>query len=261
MALFRRRGVLAAILTLLNSTAIAAAACPSELGPEVRVARVIDGETVALDDGAEVRLVNIVPSEGRGEAARGALRQLLAAGGRAQLALSGRERDRRGRWLAQLYLLRGGGRLWVQGDLIGRGVARAYSLADTRACMRELQALEARARANRLGLWSDPETAVLPAWQTRAILRRRNAFAIVEGRVHTVAATRKWTFINFEADWRRDFTIAIAAADRRLFDGSDVRLDGIEGMRLRVRGWVESWNGPVIKATHPEQIETLSAGR
>jgi hypothetical protein len=26
---------------------------------------------------------------------------------------------------------------------------------------------------------------------------------------------------------------------------------------VRVRGWIERWNGPVIKATHPEQIEIL----
>jgi hypothetical protein len=25
-----------------------------------------------------------------------------------------------------------------------------------------------------------------------------------------------------------------------------------------VRGWIERWNGPVIKATHPEQIEVLA---
>lgn len=35
-------------------------------------------------------------------------------------------------------------------------------------------------------------------------------------------------------------------------------LDILEGKDVRLRGWIELWNGPVIKATHPEQIEVLA---
>ena len=31
----------------------------------------------------------------------------------------------------------------------------------------------------------------------------------------------------------------------------------MEGKRIRVRGWLRSYNGPVIDVTHPEQIELL----
>ena len=31
----------------------------------------------------------------------------------------------------------------------------------------------------------------------------------------------------------------------------------LEGKRIRVRGWLRSWNGPQIEASHPEQIELL----
>ena len=34
-------------------------------------------------------------------------------------------------------------------------------------------------------------------------------------------------------------------------------LEELEGKEVRVRGWIEWWNGTVIKATHPEQIEIL----
>lgn len=30
-----------------------------------------------------------------------------------------------------------------------------------------------------------------------------------------------------------------------------------KGHILRVRGWLKSFNGPMIEATHPEQIEVL----
>lgn len=51
--------------------------------------------------------------------------------------------------------------------------------------------------------------------------------------------------------------MAVRAGDRRKFAGSDVDLAMLEGKVIRVRGWVELWNGPVIKVTHPEQIELL----
>lgn len=61
--------------------------------------------------------------------------------------------------------------------------------------------------------------------------------------------------MNFAEDWRRDFTIAIARKDLAAFETLD--LERLAGSRVRVRGWVEWWNGPVIKATHLEQIEVL----
>jgi hypothetical protein len=41
--------------------------------------------------------------------------------------------------------------------------------------------------------------------------------------------------------------VAVRAGDRRKFAGSDVDLAMLEGKVIRVRGWVELWNGPVIK--------------
>jgi hypothetical protein len=156
-------------------------------------------------------------------------------------------------------IARGDARLWVQAELVRRGLARVYSLPDTSACVRQLEALEETARTQELGLWRDPKTAIAPAWQTRRLTAHRNEFVIVEGSVRAVAATRNWTFLNFGSNWRKDFTVAIASSDRRRFDGSDIALDALEGAQVRVRGWIERWNGPVIKATHPEQIEVLEA--
>ncbi len=66
-----------------------------------------------------------------------------------------------------------------------------------------------------------------------------------------------WYYINFTADWRSDFTIVVAARARRLFRVAGLDLAGLEGRRIRVRGWVKSYNGPMIEATHPEQIEVI----
>jgi micrococcal nuclease len=73
-----------------------------------------------------------------------------------------------------------------------------------------------------------------------------------------VGEGRKWLYVNFAEDWRHDFTIDIARKDLAAFESSGVDLERLAGKRVRVRGWVEWWNGPMIKATHPEQIEVLA---
>jgi PAS domain-containing protein len=49
--------------------------------------------------------------------------------------------------LAQVYVVRGATKVWVEGALITQGLARVYSLADTRACVPELLAREGETRA------------------------------------------------------------------------------------------------------------------
>jgi hypothetical protein len=68
---------------------------------------------------------------------------------------------------------------------------------------------------------------------------------------------RKRTYLNFGADWRSDFTITIAPKDRRLFEADGIDPLIYQGKRVRVRGWLKSYNGPLIDATHPEQIEVI----
>ena len=64
-------------------------------------------------------------------------------------------------------------------------------------------------------------------------------------------------YLNFGPDYRTDFTIAIARRDLKLF-GRDFDGKALEGKTLRVRGWLKSVNGPMIEATHPEQIEMVN---
>ncbi len=223
-----------------------------------RVARILDGDTLALADGALVRLVGIrapkPPPEGPAggrwpEAARDALAALVR--GRAvRLGYGGRREDRHGRILAHLFRDDG---LWVQGALLARGLARVYSFRDNRALVREMLAIEAEARAAGRGIWSDPAYAV------RAPGPRlpRERFLIVEGRVRRAVERRGHLYLDFGDDWRRDFTVHIAPRDRASFRAAGLDGRALEGRTIRVRGWVKWRNGPMIDATHPEQIEPI----
>ena len=143
---------------------------------------------------------------------------------------------------------------WIQGALLAEGLARVHSLVDDRAMVAEMLVIERRARAARLGIWSQPRYRVRPASEADAGLR---SFQLVEGRVKAAAVVRGRGYLNFGDDWREDFTVSIGPRDRRRFEAEGIAIEDYEGRLVRVRGWVDSFNGPMIEATHPEQIEVL----
>ena len=89
-----------------------------------------------------------------------------------------------------------------------------------------------------------------------------DSFQLVEGTIVTAALVRGRHYLNFGENYREDFTVTFAPRNRRMF-AADLVARGLEdialltGRRVRVRGWIKSYNGPMIEATHPEQIEWL----
>ena len=230
---------------------------------EARVVEVIDGNTVLLDDGETVRLAGIqTPRLGQGgtgsedrplaQEARRALAGLVE-GRRVGLAFgSAPRRDRHGRLRA--HLVRSDDGTWIQGVLLAAGLARVHSLVDDRAAVAAMFVHERRARAGRSGLWAEPRYRVRAAAEAGEGLR---TFQLVEGRVRAAAVVRGRGYLNFGEDWREDFTVSIAPRDRKRFEAEGIAIQDYEGRLVRVRGWIESFNGPMIEATHPEQIEII----
>jgi endonuclease YncB( thermonuclease family) len=227
----------------------------------VRVTQIVDGDTVVLADGRQVRLVGIQapklplgrkgfepwPLAGEAKAALGR----LALGRELRLGFGGRRQDRHGRILAHLYDQDG---LWIQGALLERGLARVYSFADNRALVAQMLARERQARGERLGIWGQAFYGIRDAQE---VWNHIGSFQLVEGRVREAAKVKGRVYLNYGADWRRDFTVTLAPAVRRRFEAEGIDPLTYGGRRLRVRGWVESYNGPMIEITHPEQIELL----
>lgn len=239
---------------------------PAALAVEetARVTAVVDGDTVVLEDGRQVRLVGIQAPKlplGRpgftawpgAEAARRHLAGLVAGHtvGLARAA-DGNPRDRHGRTLA--HLVAPGG-VWVQGTLLAAGQARVYTFPDNRAAAAEMLSLEARARAGRRGIWADPFYAVRTPGTAADHL---DTFQLVEGRVIDAARVNGRVYLNFGADWRDDFTATIAPEDRDAFDTAPFDPLDLAGQRVRVRGWLYWYNGPALDLTHPEQLERLA---
>jgi len=246
----------------------ARAACNLEDAGKATIVEVLNTESLLLEDGRAIRLVGALAprTEARWAQAMGLEDKILGAleerllGEKVVLKLGARERDRYGRLLAHVFTGDGEERVWVQKALIRDGLAMAYSFEDNRACVRELQSDERAAREAGAGFWDQGVFRVRDAGDIDSLDGLVYSFQIVEGRVQDVAESRGRIYVNFGKDWRTDFTATIAPSDRSRFEGSGVDPRGLDGQTIRVRGWLERRNGPMIDVTHPEQIETIGSG-
>jgi hypothetical protein len=204
------------LATLLATEARACDLPPPETGTveTASVAAVLDGETLKLADGRTVKLIGAkapaAPLGWRGddpwpfvEEAKEAL-EALASAKAIELRFGGSRTDRHGYLLAQAFIVTGASRLWLQEELVARG--------------------------------------------------------LIEGTVLNVCEGNARVYLNFAPDWRSDFTISIARKDAASFAAAGLDPQTLAGKRLRVRGWLAWRNGPMIEATHPDQIELLPAG-
>jgi micrococcal nuclease len=268
------------VAAVLISLRGARADCGGEEGGGGTVVEILNAETLLLDDARAVRLIGALPPRfATGFASHGgtaldprpelrAVAARLALGKRVRLIFGGTRTDRYGRLLAQVHVETEGQPVWLQGALVEEGLALAYSFSDNRACQRELLKREAAARALPAGYWRTGLFRLRAAADTRLLLGLTNTYQIVEGRVTSAVDMGGRVYLNFGPNYRDDFTVSIDKRDRGVFVGAEgglaaiagrgkdgPALDALKGRRLRARGWIESFNGPMISVTHPEQIE------
>ncbi|MCE9507595.1 MAG: thermonuclease family protein [Alphaproteobacteria bacterium] len=141
--------------------------------------------------------------------------------------------------------------VWVQSGLISKGLAW---VSGNGGDMHDVfMRAEEKAWAARRGFWSDPAYAV----KTPATVQGySHSFQVVEGKILDVAVKNDYAYLNFGPDWKTDFTISLPRKNWRRF-GAGVDFASWRGRIVRIRGWVESRNGPMIELTNPEQIEFI----
>jgi micrococcal nuclease len=87
--------------------------------------------------------------------------------------------------------------------------------------------------------------------------RLTRSYQLVEEVVAEVGGSRARLYLNFDRDWHHDFTIVVERKDQEALKAQGLDVTALAGRRLRVRGWIEWRNGPMIGLTHAEQIEVL----
>jgi endonuclease YncB( thermonuclease family) len=240
-------------------------------GGEVEVAAALDGDTLRLSDGRELRLAGVeapqpdLPRPGStggthdaaaiaaaADAARQALAE-LAAGRSVTLYYDQRRNDRYGRVVAQVVAPAD---VWVEAALLRRGLVRVHTARDVAAGAADLLQTEAEARSARRGLWA------LAAYQVRTpqdLSRWLDSFQIVAGRIAGSHRSPGRLWLEFAGGRGGPaLEIAIPSAANRLFRAAKLNpTTALVGADVRVRGWLRWQNGPIIDVDHPAQIEIL----
>ncbi|MEL7488750.1 MAG: thermonuclease family protein, partial [Pseudomonadota bacterium] len=163
-----------------------------------------------------------------------------------------RERDR---WGRRIVVARSSAAdFTLQDALVERGFARVVPETNESARLRRLLASEQMARAARRGLWRRKRFAVFRADRAEGAV---GAFHIIEGAPVAFAERRSRAYLNFGADFRRDFTATLPTRALKRWREQGIDPAAWIGVPVRIRGFVQWINGPSIALKHSMQVETL----
>ncbi|MEO1135898.1 MAG: hypothetical protein AAFW68_04690 [Pseudomonadota bacterium] len=159
------------------------------------------------------------------------------------------------RWGVRRVVLRGPdeGRT-LQEAMVSEGAVRVFPQSDDHDFIRRLLVLEARARDMRSGLWALPAYRQFDALNAEGAI---GAFHLVEGAIVRAERFGARFYLNFDDDFRTDFTATAASTLYRRWRRNDFDLASLNSARVRIRGYVQSINGPSIDLKHPLQIERV----
>ncbi len=199
---------------------------------EAQVARVVDGDTLRLDDGRSVRLIGVnAPELGRegrppeplAEVATRHLAALVAASaGRVGLVSGEQSRDRYGRTLAHAFGR--DGRNW-EAQQLAAGLGFAVALAPNTALAACQFAAEAAARAAGRGVWQ--RSPLIEATQLR-----RGGFVLVRGRVMVIERNSGGLWLQLEGD------LVLQVVPQALAQFDTQALWRLQGRVVEARGWL-----------------------
>jgi hypothetical protein len=243
----------------------AAATLPDCAGTvEVAAAPIVRAErngVLVVSDGRAAKLEGILLPQGVRDRAPGFLADQavstlndFARGHSATFAVHVPKEDRYGRIRAQVFFS-DLDEPWLQIAMLRRGLARVNIAADRPECANELYAAESEARDKHFGIWAAPAYGVRTP---QTVLRDGGTFQVVEGRILTVVTRDGRSYLNFGANWQKDFTATISPENMANFRNLYLAPADYQGKLVRVRGFVDLQNGPHIDIATPQAIELVA---
>jgi endonuclease YncB( thermonuclease family) len=254
----RFRGAAALLAVVLASPCLGACGRPAGRVEAVSVDERLD---IELSDGRIVRLGGLdAPNADRGapEILRDA-REFLGErllGRDADLILLAGGTDRWGRTVADLVIAdpRGGGSAGsASAALLRAGYVRVRPEFETRGCAAERLAMEEEAREGGLGIWRDPEFAVIQSSNSAELRRRSGRFVVIEGVVRRVGFARSRLYLELAP--RDGPTIVVARKLEKALAREGRPVDALVGQTIRARGALDARFGPRIEVADPAMIE------
>lgn len=222
----------------------------------VTVGRVVDGDTLQLQDATRVRLIGLdapeigrdgKPSQPWAQVAKRRLQAVVNDSEQIYLLPGEQSRDRYGRLLAHAFDARGDN---IEARLLQEGLGFAVFMPPNAALAECHRRAEQRARTAQVGLWSGA-----PVRQARQM--DAGGFALVRGRINKVERTRDWLWLEL------DGPLVLRIATAELASWPALQWHGLD---VEVRGWVIDRGANVARKgrkrymltlTHPLMLEVL----
>jgi endonuclease YncB( thermonuclease family) len=237
-----------ACLAVVAGSALANEPCRLEAGTTHTVARVLDGETLALDDGRIVRLADVLAPRAfdvaaeqgawKPEADAAALLDAMALGKTVVLAYGPLRQDRHGRTVAHLYLGERTDGAWLQGRLVEAGGVRAQSFGSGPDCVQTLIEREDTARSIKRGIWSNAAYEPRLGASERLLRPMMGSVQVVVAPVARVISTGRGYRLLLGRGGARELSVLIAPEDRGRLGALGGDATALTGRTLEVRGWI-----------------------
>lgn len=152
------------------------------------------------------------------------------------------------------HVVRADEEIWVQGMLISLGIARTRTTLYNPEMASQMLALENKAREAKNGMWDMNDHKILTPEQAKDHI---GAYKIVEGYINSASMHNNRLYLNFGNNWREDFTVSVSAFDLKRFTRQKIYPKDWNGKKIRVRGFITSYNGPYMEINHPQRFEAL----
>ncbi len=143
--------------------------------------------------------------------------------------------------------------------LLGEGLARYRPDRAVAPCAKAFLQAEARPRAQQAGAWAeDPEIDASTASEaTLEALADKKGMTVLAGRVASIGETTGAMYLNFGKNRGREACAVISRKNMPIFLAQGWILRSLLGRRIRIRGLIETNNGPRIEISSPAEIELL----
>ena len=248
---------------LITAIVILSSACGGDLRQgnynNIKVVKVIDGDTVMLSNGKLLRYIGIDCPEMRindgdsfielpqpyAQAACDFNRKMVE-GKSVKVEFDVQKMDKYGRLLGYCFT----NNTLVNARLLEEGLAVLYTYPPNVKYLKVLLESQARARNKKAGIWSDLK-AISPDQAHNYI----DQIGTVKGRVLTTYKSAKCTFLNFGRDYKNDFTVVIFPSSYPYFNRRGINPEQYyRGRVIEVTGRIRRRNGPEIIVNIPDEI-------
>ncbi len=228
---------------------------PNSVG-RVAVDRVVDGDTVRLQNHKLVRLIGVNTPEidhekGNSEPLAKAAQEFLQTlidqqRGSILLQYDSELEDRHGRQLAHIFTPQGDN---IQALLIARGLGVWITVPPNLGYMNCYRQQEQRARQQQLGVWA---AQFRTPYETASLGRQNRGFMWMRGKVTRIGKGKKYLWLNFGEK------VAVQVHKDDLHYFTDPTFVSLKNKTVAIKGWLYPYKKQmVMRLRHPASMEIL----